>query len=165
MAKHSSDNDETRTYVSLANGTMVSHYKIIEKIGAGGMGEVYLAEDSKLNRQVALKFMPAHLASKADMRSRFVREAQAAAKLDHPNIVPVYEVGEYQGRPYFAMAHIEGRTLGDVIRQGKITTRQAIELAMQICEGLHEAHSAGIVHRGDSGRSAFGHILLGCGSL
>jgi len=111
------------------------------------MGEVYLAEDTKLNRKVALKFMPTHLAGNADMRTRFTREAQAAAKLDHPNIVPVYEVGEFQGRPYFAMAHIGGKSLREVIKEGNLSTDEAINLTMQILEGLQDAHEAGIVHR------------------
>ncbi|MFW9817924.1 MAG: serine/threonine protein kinase, partial [Candidatus Thorarchaeota archaeon] len=141
------DNDNTQSFVPLTKGTEIGHYKIISKIGAGGMGEVYLAEDTKLNRKVALKFMPVHMASNADMRARFTREAQAAAKLDHPNIVPVYEVGEYQGRPYFAMAHIEGKSLRDVIKEGKLGTDDAANLTLQILEGLQEAHDAGIVHR------------------
>ncbi|MFW9769522.1 MAG: protein kinase [Candidatus Thorarchaeota archaeon] len=143
----SPDDDNTQSFVPLTDGTEVGHYKIISRIGAGGMGEVYLAEDTKLNRKVALKFMPAHIAGNADMRARFTREAQAAAKLDHPNIVPVYEVGEYQSRPYFAMAHIEGRSLRDVIREGKLGTDDAVNFTMQILEGLQEAHEAGIVHR------------------
>ncbi len=145
MTNHNDDN--TRTQVVLTQGKMVQHYRIIEKIGAGGMGEVYLAEDTKLKRRVALKFMPAHLAADDDMRSRFTREAQAAAKLDHPNIVPVYEVGEFQNRPFIAMAHIEGETLRDVIKKGKLSLSESIDLTMQICEGLNEAHNAGIVHR------------------
>ena len=80
------DDDKTRTHVTLTSGTMVSHYRIVEKIGAGGMGEVYLAEDTELNRKVALKFLPLHLCQDAYCRARFKREAQAAAKLDHPNI-------------------------------------------------------------------------------
>jgi serine/threonine protein kinase len=139
--------DNTRTHVVLTKGTMVAHYRIVEKIGAGGMGEVYLAEDTKLSRRVALKFMPVHLASDVDLRLRFTREAQAAAKLDHPNIVPVYEVGEFQGRPFFAMAHIEGKSLRDVIKAGKLSVAESIELTMQICEGLQKAHEAGVVHR------------------
>ena len=141
------DDDNTQSFVPLTSGTMVSHYKIISKIGAGGMGEVYLAEDSKLKRKVALKFMPVHLAADADMRTRFTREAQAAAKLDHPNIVPVYEVGEHNNRPFFAMAHIEGQSLREVIKQGKLSVSEAIDFTMQICEGLHKAHESGVVHR------------------
>ncbi len=141
------DNDKTRTHVVLTKGTAVGHYKIIEKIGAGGMGEVYLAEDTELKRQVALKFLPPHLCQDEACRKRFTREAQAAAGLDHPNIVPVYEVGEFKGRPFFAMAHIEGQSLREVIKQGKLTVNEAVDLTMQVCEGLHEAHSAGVVHR------------------
>jgi serine/threonine protein kinase len=147
MTENHRDDDQTQSFVSLTKGTEVGHYKIISKIGAGGMGEVYLAEDTKLKRQVALKFLPHHYAGDKDLRERFTREAQATAKLDHPNIVPVYEVGEYQGRPYFAMAHIEGQSLRDVIKDGKLGIDDAVNLTMQICEGLQEAHDAGIVHR------------------
>jgi serine/threonine protein kinase/tetratricopeptide (TPR) repeat protein len=141
------DNDNTQSFVALTEGAMVSHYRILSKIGAGGMGEVYLAEDTKLKRQVALKFMPASLASNADMRERFVREAQAAAKLDHPNIISVYEVGEHAGRPFFAMAHVEGRSLRDYHTEEKLSIDRIIELGIQICEGLQAAHDKGITHR------------------
>ena len=123
MAANGFDDDQTRSFTNLAAGTKVSHYTIISKIGAGGMGEVYLAEDSQLDRKVALKFLPPHLSQDQDSRARFTREAKAAAKLDHPNIVPVYEVGEFQGRPFFAMAHIEGHSLREVIKQGKLTVQ------------------------------------------
>ena len=141
------NDDNTQSFVQLTAGTRVAHYQIISKIGAGGMGEVYLAHDSKLDRQVALKFLSFHLSQDETSRVRFTREAKAAAKLDHPNIVPVHEVGEYQGRPFFAMAHIEGQSLREVIKQGKLTVSGAIDHCMQICEGLNEAHNAGIVHR------------------
>jgi len=141
------DDDKTQTHIALAQDTMVGHYRIIEKIGAGGMGEVYLAQDAELDRNVALKFLPHHLCQDDECRRRFKREAQAAARLDHPNIVPVHEVGEHQGRPYFAMAHIEGPSLDAVIKKDTIGTDQAINLALQICEGLQEAHDAGVIHR------------------
>jgi serine/threonine protein kinase/tetratricopeptide (TPR) repeat protein len=147
MAASEFDDDQTRSFTNLAAGTIVSHYRIISKIGAGGMGEVYLAEDIQLNRRVALKFLPAHLCQDEDCRKRFKREAQAAAKLDHPNIVPVYEVGEFQGRPFFAMAHIEGKSLREVIKEGKLSINEAIGFTRQICEGLHKAHEAGVIHR------------------
>jgi tetratricopeptide (TPR) repeat protein len=111
------------------------------------MGEVYLAQDTELNRKVALKFLPPHLCADEDCRVRFKREAQAAAKLDHPNIVPVYEVGEFNSRPFFAMAHIEGSPLREVIRDGKLSVSDAIGFTMQICEGLNKAHESGVVHR------------------
>ena len=97
----SNDDDKTHTHVVLIKDTMVAHYRIVEKIGAGGMGEVFLAEDTQLDRKVALKFLPPHLCQDEDCRARFKREAQAAAKLSHPNIVTIHEVAEYQGRPFF----------------------------------------------------------------
>jgi serine/threonine-protein kinase len=128
-------------------GKTISHYTIISKLGEGGMGVVYKAEDTKLDRTVALKFLPSHLCQDEASRTRFTREAKAAAKLDHSNIVPVYEVGEFQGRPFFAMAHIEGKSLREVIKEGKLTVSEAIDLTMQICDGLNEAHNTGVVHR------------------
>ena len=139
--------DNTRSYVPITKGTTISHYKIIEKIGAGGMGEVYLAEDTELNRNVALKFLPLHLCRDEDCRARFKREAQATAKLNHPNIVTIHEVSEYQGRPYFAMEHIEGRALRDIIKKNEFSISEIVDLAIGICEGLNKAHLAGIVHR------------------
>ena len=109
------DDDKTQTHVMLSKGTMVSHYRLVEKIGAGGMGEVYLAQDTELDRKVALKFLPPHLCQDEDCRKRFKREAQAAAGLDHSNIAAIYEVSEYQGRPYFSMQVVEGQSLKDVI--------------------------------------------------
>ncbi len=139
--------DNTRSFVPISKGTVISHYKIIEKIGAGGMGEVYLAEDTKLKRKVALKFLPSHLCQDEDCRTRFKREAQAAAKLNHPNIVTIHEVSQYQGRPYFAMEHIEGRALGDIMKKNELSISEIVDLAIGICEGLNKAHQAGIVHR------------------
>lgn len=128
-------------------GQTISHYRILEKLGEGGMGVVYIAEDTKLDRKVALKFLPSHLCQDEASRTRFTREAKAAAKLDHSNIVPVYEVGEFQGCPFFAMAYIEGKSLREAIKEGKLTVSEAIELTIQICEGLNEAHNMGVVHR------------------
>jgi len=140
-------NDKTRTYLQLASDTVVGHYRIIEKIGAGGMGEVYLAEDTELNRKVALKFLPPHLCQDADCRARFKREAQAAAKLDHPNIVAVHEVGDFQGRPFFSMQHVEGQSLKEVIAGKTLSLERIIEIGIQVCEGLQAAHEKGITHR------------------
>jgi len=141
------DDDKTQSHVLLANGTMVSHYRIIEKIGAGGMGEVYLAEDTKLNRKVALKFLPLHLCQDPECRARFTREAQASAKLDHPNIVAVHEVGEFQGRPFFSMQHVEGQSLKEVLTGKALPLDRILEIGIQICEGLQGAHEKGITHR------------------
>ncbi|MCX6835996.1 MAG: protein kinase [candidate division Zixibacteria bacterium] len=141
------DDDKTHTYVPLISGTMISHYRTIERIGAGGMGEVYLAEDTELNRKVALKFLPLHLCQDADCRARFKREAQAAAKLDHPNIVSVFEVGELQGRPFFSMQHVEGQSLKEVIAEKTLPLDRIFEIGIQVCEGLQAAHESGIAHR------------------
>jgi serine/threonine protein kinase len=125
------DDDKTQAVTVLAKGTIVGHYRISEKIGAGGMGEVYLAEDTELNRKVALKFLSPHLCQNADCRARFKREAQAAAKLDHPNIVTVYEVGEHQGRPFFAMQHIEGQSLKDHASHHELSIPQVLRWAFR----------------------------------
>jgi serine/threonine protein kinase len=147
MAANGFDDDQTRSFTNLAAGTIVSHYKIISKIGAGGMGEVYLAEDTQLDRKVALKFLPSHLSQDEAARARFTREAKASAKLDHPNIVQVFEVGEFQGSLFFVMAHIEGKSLREIIKEGKLSIKEAIEFTKQICEGLNRAHESGIVNR------------------
>jgi eukaryotic-like serine/threonine-protein kinase len=141
------DDDKTRIYVPLTNGTTVSHYRIIEKIGAGGMGEVYLAEDTKLDRKVALKFLPLNLCADPECRARFTREAQASAKLDHPNIISVFEVGEFQGRPYFSMQHVEGRSLKEVLAGPPLPLDRVLEIGIQVSEGLQAAHEKGITHR------------------
>jgi len=140
-------NDITRSHIQLVKDTIIGHYRIIEKIGAGGMGEVYLAEDTELNRKVALKFLPLHLCQDADCRARFKREAQAAAKLDHPNIVSVFEVGEFQGRPFFSMQHVEGQSLKEVIAGKTLPLDRVIDTGIQVCEGLQAAHDKGITHR------------------
>ncbi|MEE9442985.1 MAG: FlgO family outer membrane protein [candidate division Zixibacteria bacterium] len=147
MTENSEQDDKTQSHIILSKGMMVSHYRMVEKIGAGGMGEVYLVEDTKLNRKVALKFLPSHLSQNEDAKARFTREAQAAAKLKHPNIVTIYEVSEYKGRPFFAMEHIEGDSLRDLIKDQKLGFDDIIKLSLQICEGLQEAHGADIVHR------------------
>ncbi|UCG60748.1 MAG: protein kinase, partial [Candidatus Zixiibacteriota bacterium] len=147
MAASEFGDDQTRSFTFLSAGTKVSHYNIISKIGAGGMGEVYLAEDTYLDRKVALKFLPAYLSQDEAARARFTREAKAAAKLDHPNIVHVFEVGEYQERPFFAMAYIEGRSLKEVIKEGKLSISETVELIKQVCDGLDEAHNAAVIHR------------------
>ncbi len=141
------DDDKTREVTVLSEGTVIGHYRIVEKIGSGGMGEVYLAEDTELNRKVALKFLSSHLCQDADCRARFKREAQAAAKLNHPNIVTIHEVSEFNGRPFFAMEHVEGQPLSELIKQGDCSLDKVINLSLQICEGLQEAHKAGITHR------------------
>ncbi len=141
------DDERTQSFTVLTEGTLVSHYAVIKRLGAGGMGEVYLADDTRLHRKVALKFLPAHLVSDEQARTRFGRDSRAAALLDHPNIVTIHEVGEFQGRPYFAMQFVEGPTLRDYCSGRDLTVPEIINLTIQICEGLARAHEAGIVHR------------------
>ncbi len=147
MVADESHDDRTQSFAALTSGTMVSHYKIIEKIGAGGMGEVYLALDTTLKRKVALKFLPPHLCQDEECRKRFTREAQAAAGLDHPNIAAIYEVGEYQSRPFYSMQVVEGQSLKDVITGKDLLVERILEIAIQVCEGLQAAHDKGIIHR------------------
>ncbi len=128
-------------------GQTVSHYRIIEKLGEGGMGVVYKAEDTALQRTVALKFLPPELTRDADAKQRFLHEARAAARLDHPNICTVYEVGESDGQLFLAMACYEGMTLREKLQAGPLPWAEAATLAMQAAAGLSEAHAHGIVHR------------------
>ena len=128
-------------------GKTFSHYTVLEKLGEGGMGEVYLAQDTRLNRRVALKFLPQGYAADEQFRARFRREAQAAAALNHPNIVTIHEVSELENRPFIAMEYVEGESLKDLIAKRELSLGKAIDLAMQIGSGLAKAHQAGITHR------------------
>jgi TolB-like protein/Tfp pilus assembly protein PilF/predicted Ser/Thr protein kinase len=147
MATETPDDDRTQSFLALTAGTTVLHYRIVDKIGSGGMGEVYLALDNELNRKVALKFLPSELCGDDECRKRFNREAQAAAGLDHPNIAAIYEVGEYGGRPFYAMQVIEGQSLREVIAGKDLPIDQIVEIAIQVSEGLQAAHDSGIIHR------------------
>lgn len=147
MPDNRQDDDRTQSFTVLTKGTKVLHYSVIERLGAGGMGEVYLAEDLKLRRLVALKFMPAHLVSDEHFKTRFAREARATAVLDHPNIITIHDVGEFQGRPFFAMQHVDGPSLRDYCAERDLTFDEIVALTLQICEGLKRAHESGIVHR------------------
>jgi non-specific serine/threonine protein kinase len=128
-------------------GETVSKYRILSKLGEGGMGEVYLAEDRELNRKAALKFLPDELAASPEALARFKREAQTAAGLNHPNIVTIYEVGQHKARPFIAMGYVDGEPLSDVIARGGLSVDRIIDIAEQILDGLASAHRAGIVHR------------------
>jgi serine/threonine-protein kinase len=128
-------------------GQTISHYKILERLGEGGMGAVYKAEDVRLRRTVALKFLPERFALTEEDRERFLREAQAAAALDHPNICTIYEIDEAGGRPFLAMAYVEGRSLDRRIADGPLDLKDAIDIARQAADGLRAAHAKGIVHR------------------
>jgi dienelactone hydrolase len=128
-------------------GTTLSHYLILESIGVGGMGVVYLAEDKRLHRKVALKFLPALVAQDPHARARFEREAQAASALDHPNISTIYEIGEWERQLFIAMAFYDGQTLRQRIEQGPMSFSEIASLVGQLASGLSAAHANGIVHR------------------
>src|SRR6266511_2432258 len=129
-----------------ANST-ISHYRIVSKIGAGGMGVVYLAQDTKLDRKVALKILPADLASNRDRMDRFVREAKSAAALSHPNIAQIFEIGEHDGTHFIAMEFIDGVTVREKIHRERTELRKLLRYLQHVAEGLAEAHAAGIVRR------------------
>ena len=128
-------------------GKTVSHYRILEKLGAGGMGVVYKAEDLKLNRTVALKFLPSQLLRSEGEKARFVHEAQAAAALDHPNICTIHEIDTADDETFIAMAYVPGESLEKRIAKGPLPLDEAVRIAVEMCDALHESHSAGIVHR------------------
>jgi len=128
-------------------GTTLSHYKIIEKLGAGGQGEVYLAEDSRLDRKVALKILPQHLSERAELRERFEREARAVSSLNHPHICTLYDIGEQDGIHYLVMEHLVGETLEARLSKGALPLEQTLEYAIQIADALDKAHRQGVVHR------------------
>jgi serine/threonine protein kinase/lipoprotein NlpI len=131
----------------LEANTSLSHYRIVSKIGAGGMGEVYLACDTKLDRKVAIKFLPESLAADEQARKRLVREAQAAAKLDHPNICSIHEVGEEEGRSFIVMQYLEGETLDIRLKRKPFNLSESLSIATQVADALAEAHAHGIIHR------------------
>ncbi len=128
-------------------GASIGHYRIVTKIGTGGMGEVYLAQDAKLERQVALKVLLDEVAGDEERVRRFVQEAKAASALNHPNILTVYEIGEFEHTRYIATELIKGETLRDRLRGEPMTLREVLDVAMQVAAALNAAHGAGIVHR------------------
>ncbi len=142
-------------------GQTLSHYRIVEKLGAGGMGEVYVAEDTKLSRKVALKVLPPEMAENAERRARFEREAKAVAALDHPNIVTIHSVEEAEGVHFYTMQLVKGKTLTELIPKKGMPLNKFFEIAIPLADAVSAAHEQGIIHRdlkpdnlmvGDDGR-------------
>jgi len=128
-------------------GKTISHYKILEKLGEGGMGVVYKAQDIKLDRLVALKFLPKHLLCDSETKIRFEQEAKAASALDHPNICTIHEIDEVEGECFISMAYIEGESIKNLLKEKTLSLKEVLDITIQVCEGLVVAHEKGIVHR------------------
>ena len=150
--------------MTLAAGTRLDAYEILGLVGAGGMGEVYRARDSALKREVAIKVLPSFVSRDPDRLSRFEQEAQAAAALNHPNILAVYQFGQFNGSPYLVSELLEGSTLRQLLQRGPLPIRKAIDYGMQIAHGLAAAHEKGIVHRDLKPENLFvtkdGHVKI-----
>ncbi|HEV2490186.1 MAG TPA: serine/threonine-protein kinase, partial [Candidatus Acidoferrales bacterium] len=133
--------------MTLALGTKLGPYEITGAIGAGGMGEVYRARDTRLGREVAIKILPQHLTAKPNVKQRFEREARAISSLQHPHICTLYDVGHQEGTDFLVMEFLEGETLVDRLAKGPLAPEQVLKIGIEICEGLETAHRTGVVHR------------------
>ena len=133
--------------MALTPGTTLGPYQIDAPLGAGGMGEVYKATDTRLDRTVAIKVLPEHVASDPDLKQRFEREARTVAALNHPHICTLYDVGEHDGRPFIAMELLEGQVLSQRLASHAVRIEQVVEWGLQVADALAAAHAKGIVHR------------------
>ncbi|MGA3213065.1 MAG: serine/threonine-protein kinase, partial [Terriglobales bacterium] len=133
--------------MALAAGTKLGPYEIQLPLGAGGMGEVYRARDTRLDRTVAVKILPFHLSDNPEAKQRFEREARAISSLNHPHICVLHDVGCQDGTDYLVMEYVEGETLDSRLQKGPLALKQALECGIQICDALEKAHRVGIVHR------------------
>src|SRR5512134_958037 len=131
----------------LNSGTRLSHYQIISPLGAGGMGEVYRASDTRLDRIVAIKVLPDHLAANTELRQRFEREARAVSSLNHPHICTLHDIGSQDGVGFLVMEYLEGETLLSRLQEGPLPTEEIFRYAIQIADALDKAHRQGVVHR------------------
>jgi serine/threonine protein kinase len=133
--------------MTLTSGTKLGPYEVVSPLGAGGMGEVYRARDTRLDRTVAIKILPAHLSSNPEAKQRFEREARAISSLNHPNICTLHDVGHQDGVDYLVMEFLEGETLADRLVKGPLPPEQVLKYGIEICEGLEKAHRGGVTHR------------------
>jgi Tol biopolymer transport system component len=141
------DDDKAEKHVTLTSGTLLSHYRVIEKIGAGGMGEVYRAQDTRLGRDVAIKVLSPYLAATPEVRARFEREARTISQLNHPHICTLYDIGHHDGMDYLVMELLDGETLADRLQKGPLPVAEVLSVGAEIAEALDVAHRRGIVHR------------------
>src|SRR3954466_6292899 len=133
--------------MTLSNGKILGPYEIVGPLGAGGMGEVYKARDTRLDRVVAIKVLPSHLSNNEDLRLRFEREAKAISGLQHPHICTLFDVGSQDGIDFLVMEHLEGETLAERLKRGPVPLAQLIKAAIELAEALEKAHHAGLIHR------------------
>src|SRR5215475_8045541 len=133
--------------MSLVAGTRLGPYEVVSAIGAGGMGEVYKARDTRLDRIVAVKVLPSHVSGDPALRERFEREARTIGSLNHPHICTLHDVGRHDGTDFLVLEHLEGQTLADRLAKGALPLDQALQIAIQVADALDKAHRAGIVHR------------------